>query len=400
MKSTLATLCLACAIFAADSPSSAKMEIRLKTKIASNTSKPHDPVEAIVILPVLKGSQVLIPVGATVRGEVAQAAASQAADQRATLQLNFNQLVGAHNQTIAISTKVTDVDNARESVDDSGVIQGILASESLSNRMDAGISKLSERAGGLADILQLAKGKLLKTADSEMVYDAGVEMTLTLTAQPPASAAKAPGLQVSYAPSTVDAALAQMVNRQPFQTIAEKPPKPSDRTNLMFIGSREELTSAFAAAGWKPAAALTKSSGFQTFSAIAEQRGYNEAPMSILLLEGRPADLNYQKQNNTFSKRHHLRIWLRPQYRGRDVWVSSATHDIGIDFSSENRTFIHKVDSHIDDERMKVVWDLIGTGMVKSWTLVDRPNVPKEGMNATGDQLLTDGKMAVLVLGQ
>jgi hypothetical protein len=48
---------------------------------------------------------------------------------------------------------------------------------------------------------------------------------------------------------------------------------------------------------------------------------------------------------------------------------------------------------------MKVVWDFLATGAVKYWTLVDRPNVPKDGMNATGDKLITDGKMAVIVLG-
>jgi hypothetical protein len=30
--------------------------------------------------------------------------------------------------------------------------------------------------------------------------------------------------------------------------------------------------------------------------------------------------------------------------------------------------------------------------------MVDRPSVPQHGMNATGDQLDTDGKMAVLIL--
>ena len=123
--------------------------------------------------------------------------------------------------------------------------------------------------------------------------------------------------------------------------------------------------------------------------------------MSTLLLDGRPPDFNYQKQNNTFAQRHHLRIWRRPTpWEGRDVWVSSSTHDTGIDFSQENRTFIHKVDSKIDAERAKVVSDLIFTGKVVSVALVDRPAVPQESMNATGDKLLTDGRMAVLVLAQ
>jgi hypothetical protein len=58
-----------------------------------------------------------------------------------------------------------------------------------------------------------------------------------------------------------------------------------------------------------------------------------------------------------------LRIWQRPeQFHGGDVWVCSATHDTGTDFSEENRTFVHKVDGQIDRERAKVVNDLLFDG--------------------------------------
>jgi hypothetical protein len=117
------------------------------------------------------------------------------------------------------------------------------------------------------------------------------------------------------------------------------------------------------------------------------------------LLDGNKPDLTFQKQNNTFAKRHHLRIYHRPStFEGKDVWVCAATHDIAIEFSPENKTFIHKIDPQIDHERSKVVYDLLLTGKVKSSFLVDRPAVPKESSNATGDKLITDGKMAVLVL--
>ena len=130
---------------------------------------------------------------------------------------------------------------------------------------------------------------------------------------------------------------------------------------------------------------------------MAEDRGYKEAPVSILFLDDRPPDLAFEKTNNTFSARHHLRIWRRPGvFGGKPVWVSSSTHDTGIDFSEENRTFIHKIDPHIDRERAKVVNDLLFTGTVKGLALVDRPSVPAKGYNATGDQILTDGRMAVL----
>ena len=120
--------------------------------------------------------------------------------------------------------------------------------------------------------------------------------------------------------------------------------------------------------------------------------------MSILLLDGQPPDLAYQKGNNTFAQRHHLRIFRRPgTFAGKPIWVCSSTHDTGIDFSERDRTFIHKVDSEIDKERAKVVSDLIYTGAVKSLALVDRPEVPTAVTNATGDALRTDGRMAVIL---
>jgi hypothetical protein len=191
--------------------------------------------------------------------------------------------------------------------------------------------------------------------------------------------------------------LSRLVNSQPFRTIAEKPPRPSDMTNLMFLGSEQDIVNAFQKAGWSTAAQLNSKSKLETFRAMAEQRGYQEAPMSTLLLEGRPPDLVFQKQNNTFAARHHLRIWRRPaRFHGQEVWICSATHDIGIAFSEEDRTFIHKVDTQIDRERAKVVSDLLFTGLVQGIALVDRPDVPTKLFNATGDALETDGKMAVI----
>ena len=190
-----------------------------------------------------------------------------------------------------------------------------------------------------------------------------------------------------------------IVNAIPFQTTAAKPPKPSDMTNLMYIGTREQLEKAFADAGWATAEALSAQSGLETVRAVAENRGYKEAPMSILLLEGKPPDMVFQKQLNTFAKRHHLRIFGRPEkFRGREVWVCAATHDIGIEFSPESRTFIHRIDSMIDRERSKVVSDLMLTTHVKGLALVERPAVPTSSQNATGDKLETDGAMVVLML--
>ena len=261
------------------------------------------------------------------------------------------------------------------------------------------MNKLAERSSGFADILNTVKKAVLKEPGSDITYDAGVELALSLTAPLDLKSASGPGPAAKLKPIAGENALIGLVARQPFQTVAQKPPKPSDITNLMLVGTLEEVQQAFKDAGWSNAGALTTEAKLETFRAIAEDRGYKEAPVSILLLEGRPPDLVFEKINNTFARRHHLRVWKRPDtFEGKPVWVVAATHDTGIDFSEQNRTFIHKIDSQIDGERAKVVNDLLVTGRVRSVALVDRPAVPQHGQNATGDNVETDAKMAVLIL--
>jgi hypothetical protein len=165
----------------------------------------------------------------------------------------------------------------------------------------------------------------------------------------------------------------------------------------MFIATEAELRAAFEKAGWSSPARLNGESKLETARALIEDRGYKEGPMSILLLDGNPPDMSWQKGNNTFAQRHHLRIFRRPgTFEGKPIWVCSSTHDTGIDFSERDHTFIHKIDPLIDKERAKVVSDLLFTETVKSLALVGRPTVPFDATNATGDRLETDGRMAVL----
>lgn len=378
-------------------PAGTELELRLAGKVSSASSRPGDAVEAKVVAAVPVDGQFVIPAGATVRGRVVEARPAPGSDRRAILWLAFPELL-LEGRTVPLLGAVTRVDNARESVDPQGRILGILASETLAAQMDAGIAKVAERYAGLADLLGAAKQSMMRNPDSEISYEAGTELIFTLTqpvtVTPPANAV--PRLElVEDSP-----ALLGIAQSQPFRTMAQsRPPKPSDITNLMFIGSEEALTAAFEAAGWTGAAALTAESALETFRAIAELRGYKEAPMSTLLLDGRPPDLVFQKQLNTFAMRHHLRIWKRPvSYGGQTVWVCAATHDTGIEFSPENRTFIHTIDPHIDRERAKVVNDLLLSGRVRSLALVERAEVPKRSSNATGDELITDGRIAVLIL--
>jgi hypothetical protein len=389
-------LLLAWSASGAQLPAGSRISARLVTKVTTTTAKPKDAVEAVVIAPVAVNGEFLIPAGAKLRGTVEKATNSAKADERSTLSLTFTELE-IENAKYKIAAHVAAVDNARESFAEDGTISGILASETISGRIDAGLEKLAEKASGFAGVLATVKKAVLTAAESDITYDAGTDFEIAVTA-PVELKAAGPGPAAKLAAISDEDALYEFVNRQPFQTVAENPPKPSDITNLMLIGTAEQIAAAFKEAGWVTAAALSTDTKFETFRAIASQRGYKEAPVSVLLLEKRPPDMVYEKLTNTFAQRHHLRVWRRPDtFDGKAAWVVAATHDTGIEFSEQNRTFIHKIDSAIDNERAKVVNDLLFTGRVHALALVERPAVPQSTQNATGDNVTTDARMAVLI---
>ena len=112
-----------------------------------------------------------------------------------------------------------------------------------------------------------------------------------------------------------------------------------------------------------------------------------------------PPDRVFQKQTNTFDRRHHVRIWRAPQaHDGRPRWAASATHDTGIKFARAERTFTHRVETDIDLERQTVVDDLRFAGVRERSAFARRVGMPASLTNATGDVMTTDGRVAVLVL--
>lgn len=384
-SSLIALLAAACAL-AVEIPAGTDIPIRLKSKLSTQSSKAGDAVEAVVIGGPLAD--------AVVRGTVEKTTQSAKGDERSMLTLRFTELEVGETKT-KFQARVAEVENAREQVDDEGRILGILATETITGKIDQGIGKLAERSAGLADFLGTIKGVVFKPAESGITYDPGVEMKLRLGAAVDAPLPASLKLQ----PLADTEALAKLIATEPFQTVAQSPPKPSDITNLLLVGTEEQIKRAFSEAGWNTAAELNALSKFETMRAIAENRGYREAPVSILLLDGKPPDMVFQKLTNTFARRHHLRVWKRPtEFGGRPLWSVAATHDIGISFSEQSRTFIHLIDPQIDRERGKVVSDLVFTGRVQSSQLIGRPHVPKKSENATGDALETDAHIAVLVL--
>lgn len=178
------------------------------------------------------------------------------------------------------------------------------------------------------------------------------------------------------------------------QQRAEKGGKPSDLVNILFLGSADQIDRAFHAAGWSGAERTSAMSIYRMYHCMVERSGYKRAPMGKMTLNGAPADAAYQKSLNTFSRRHHLRLWKDEQHP--NVWLSAATEDIAIRLERMHLT--HSIDPRIDNERAKVVNDLALTGCVDSASLITRSSLP-QALNAKGEGVLaTDGSVAVLQL--
>src|SRR5690242_7740858 len=132
---------------AQDIPAGTEISVRLSSSVSTRTSRASDPVEAAVIAPVLTS----LPAGTIVRGRV-ERIVQPAANTRAGLLLRFHEVV-IDGKSHPMAAQVSAIDNAREKVDQHGQIDGILSSETITGKLDAGIDKLSDEYSGLASVL-------------------------------------------------------------------------------------------------------------------------------------------------------------------------------------------------------------------------------------------------------
>jgi hypothetical protein len=247
--------------------------------------------------------------------------------------------------------------------------------------------------------LSISGPAVLGFAEPEILYNAGTELILEFRApvitsqtyQPTVTPLDLPGQQLDQFDG--------LVRDLPYRTATQGTGKLSDITNLIFIGNVSSLRRAFDAAGWTTADQLTAASTFQTVKTLTGNQTYTQAPMSTLILGDEEPLFTLQKTTNTFSSRHHVRVFPTGEsFDGKTVLTASSTQDIAIAFSYRQKTFIHVIDQYLDNERSKIVDDLDFTGCVDHVGLVPRPWVPQDAYNSTGDRLRTDGAAAVLFL--
>jgi hypothetical protein len=377
------------------------LSVRLNTPVYSDRSRTGDPITATVTYPLCKNreqvsckpGELLISPGTSVNGTILFAQKAPDKYSRPRLVLDFSNILHRDGSKSPLYARVIDVDNARETVRNNEIL-GIIqphASSKLSIAM-AALGASNPIAGYTIKSVQTVYGLSIRR---EILFPAGTDIQIQIVRP---SMLKQKDDWAGWPRLPVDARLQQIVAAAPLRT--HTPNKtPSDPTNLMFLGGRQQLLAAFGEAGWFAPDDLGVKSALKTAQATLRQSGYSSAPVSSLLIEGRPPDLVFQKSLDTFAKRHHLRIWkLTQTYNGQDVWVGAATHDIATTNSRAGSKWSHRIDPHVDRERDWVETDLLFIGTAVGYADVDRPAAPKKLENATGDEIVTDGKITVVQL--
>jgi hypothetical protein len=382
-------------------PAGKKFSVRLIDELSSRKTHESAVVRAVSITPVIVDGEILIPAGSQMEGKVVQANSVGWGfkHETASLTVNWTNVKLVDGRELALTARVFQVENAQEAVKENGQIKGIRSTGTPGYTAENGVLTFAGIDPVAYVLAESAGSGVLGFAEPEILYNAGTELVLEnerplLTSQ-------------AYAPTVIPAAVSDAQRTQlqafvktlPFRTATKGSNKPSDVTNLVFVGSPEALERAFAAAGWLPTDELTANSTFKTIKTVSGNSTYTQAPMSVLLLDEQPPLFALSKTTNTFASRHHIRVFLTAKtWDGKTVMTASSTQDIGIAFSKKQKTFIHVIDEHIDNERSKVVNDLVFTGCVSSLDMVNRPWVPRDAYNSTGDRLLTDGAAAALAI--
>ena len=373
-------------------PAGTKLEVRLSSPLGSRVSHAGDSVQATVVAPVYGQGQLLIAPGSIVNGTVQRVDRLGLGIKHLTASINvsFRELRLENGAIAAIDGRVDEVETAREKVSSTGTIGGINPTASLSTGASFLVTRLVFEPYTAAPALAL-KFLTARSPDPEIYFAAGTELILHLKSDAEIDVPAKP-LPSFHPLSTGEIAGVQtLLQNLPEQRTNRGRNHPSDLVNLMILGNRDKLEKSFRGAGWTGAQPHNVLALYRMFHCAVQRMGYSMAPMTKLKLNGLVQDASYEKNLDTFAKRHHIRLW---QQATPGVWLGAATEDVGYTFIRGHMT--HATDRNIDNERAKVVNDLAFTGCVDSGSLIPRDTL--KPVVARASSIVTDGQIAVLRL--
>ncbi len=238
-------------------------------------------------------------------------------------------------------------------------------------------------------------------ADSTQTPDGQYKVHIDRTASSTATESGAAASQSKY---DFQPLFTQLNAKLPYR-VTDKPDggNEGDLVNFVLIGTQEQVTSAFKAAGWVVADKTDKDAVVSALLATLQKNVYVAVPMSILYLFGRPQDFGYERAEAVMvaNERNHFRIWQAPYAtpQNQPIWAGAGTHDIGIERDDRSKDAItHKIDQDVDNERDFIGGTLQQAGQVEAMSYMTRSNPIKSTKTATGGNIQSDGRVLVIVL--
>jgi hypothetical protein len=381
-------------------PAGEPLWIRLAAPVSTYTAKAGDPVHAILTEDLVCGGEIVLPMGTAIDGVVRskRKVGWGIRHETAALELEFNRAIVKSDISLVLTARVEEVENAREKVH-KGVIQGIRSSNTFQGSVNSRLIHLPTWNPYSDTVLIAYKATFPIFPEPEIYYPAGTDIRLRTTKEISSPPVMDLATRESDEPATTDAdQIEQLIPQLPWRVTTKKNVD-ADVLNIVFLGSRNQVESAFREAGWNNADPVSRRAWMKNFYALLNNSGYPQQPMMTFLLNGRPEDMNWQKSLNSYGRRDHLRIWhWTATGSSESVWVTSSTHDTGAALAVKYRGFVHHIAPNLDDERATVIRDLNFAGCVRSISYVSRPEMPRDTHNATGQAMHTDGAVAVIAL--
>ena len=174
-----------------------------------------------------------------------------------------------------------------------------------------------------------------------------------------------------------------------------------DMVNYALIGTEDQVTKAFAAAGWVQVDKTTQDAILHGLVSTLSHAAYTEMPMSTLYLFGRSQDFSFARATPlaVAAIRHHLRVWKTTEtVGGETLWVGSATHDDGFEKDQRNGGVTHHIDANVDEERDFLQQSFSDAGVVAGAAYVTPTNPLTTAKTATGGSFQSDGRIVVMDL--
>ncbi len=379
-------------------PAGKSFWVRLLDPVASFSSKPGTIVRAVLIQsPECEGAPVF-PAGLEVDGEVvaARRVGLGFLHDTASLEILFDHLVAEDGSILPMASQVVEVDNARESVR-KGKIRGVRATNTPQGRITSGLIHLPT-IDPYSDMGLIVYRMFTVLPEPEIYLPPGTDVRVQLNV--PLYVGDQPEIpRVSFQMDEYERGDVEMVLDKTASRTTTGKGRDADVVNMMFVGSREQVDSAFRAAGWMNSDQNSPHSVFRQFEAFLTLSNYPTAPVSTQFLDGERQDVTWQKSFNSYGRRDHVRLWEESRtVMGQEAWLSAYTRETSAVLSVTNHKFIHHIDRNLDDGVNMLVRDLTLAGCVKSVKLLPRPELRETVTNATGDEMRTDGTLTVVQL--